>query len=104
MAQNDAPRYPCQCCRRRQTNMTLSISAILLKNLEVYFRSCNTAGPTAASVVTVGSNRVNIYTGTGAPSVVAHIGSIYLRDDGGTSTTLYVKESGNGASTGWIAK
>jgi len=76
----------------------------LLKNLEVYFRSCNTAGPTAASVVTVGSNRVNIYTGTGAPSVVAHIGSIYLRDDGGTSTTLYVKESGNGASTGWIAK
>lgn len=44
-------------------------------------------------------------TGSGSPesSVTASIGSLYLRTDGGTSTTLYVKESGTG-NTGWVAK
>jgi hypothetical protein len=44
--------------------------------------------------------------GTGTPegSVTANIGSIFLRFDGGTSTTLYVKTSGNGLATGWTAK
>lgn len=43
--------------------------------------------------------------GTGAPNgvVSAPVGSIYLRTDGGTSTTLYVKETGTG-NTGWVAK
>lgn len=41
--------------------------------------------------------------GTGAPAVAAAVGSIYLRLDGGASTTLYVKESGTG-TTGWVAK
>lgn len=53
---------------------------------------------------TLGS--VLILAGTGEPGaggVVAPIGSIYLRIDGGTSTTLYVKESGTD-STGWVAK
>ena len=47
----------------------------------------------------------HIYSGYGTPesSVTAEIGSIYLRTDGGTSTSFYVKESGNG-NTGWIAK
>lgn len=46
-----------------------------------------------------------VYTGEGTPeaNVVAPIGSIYLRTDGGASTTLYVKESGTG-DTGWVAK
>lgn len=46
-----------------------------------------------------------IQTGTGSPegAVTAPVGSIFLRDDGGASTTLYVKESGAG-NTGWIAK
>lgn len=43
-------------------------------------------------------------TGTPASVVVANIGTIYLRTDGGTTTTLYVKEADNGASTGWVAK
>jgi len=45
------------------------------------------------------------YIGAGAPDgvVVAPVGSIYLRTDGGTSTTLYVKTSGTG-NTGWTAK
>lgn len=43
--------------------------------------------------------------GTGTPEgmVKANTGSIYLRFDGGETTTLYVKTSGTG-STGWTAK
>lgn len=46
-----------------------------------------------------------IRSGSGSPesSVTAPIGSMYLRTDGGSSTTLYVKESGTG-NTGWVAK
>lgn len=45
------------------------------------------------------------YYGTGSPeaAVTAAMGSLYLRTDGGASTTLYVKTSGAG-STGWTAK
>lgn len=48
---------------------------------------------------------VTITTGAGTPegSVTAPIGSLYLRTDGSTSTTLYVKTSGSG-NTGWTAK
>lgn len=44
--------------------------------------------------------------GTGSPEgvVTANIGSLYLRFDGSTSTSLYVKTSGNGSATGWTAK
>jgi hypothetical protein len=43
--------------------------------------------------------------GTGSPEgvVTAPIGSMYSRTDGGTNTTLYVKQSGTG-NTGWAAK
>lgn len=46
-----------------------------------------------------------IYTGTGTPegAITADVGSLFLRTDGGASTTLYVKESGTG-NTGWVAK
>lgn len=46
-----------------------------------------------------------IRSGTGSPesAVTAPVGSLWLRTDGGTSTTLYVKESGSG-NTGWVAK
>lgn len=44
-------------------------------------------------------------SGAGSPEGVltANIGSLYSRLDGGSGTTLYVKESGTGA-TGWVAK
>jgi hypothetical protein len=44
-------------------------------------------------------------SGAGSPESVlaAPIGSLYSRTDGGTSTTLYVKQSGTG-SVGWVAK
>jgi hypothetical protein len=46
-----------------------------------------------------------IKVGSNSPegAVTAAIGSIFLRSNGGASTTLYVKESGSG-NTGWIAK
>jgi hypothetical protein len=46
-----------------------------------------------------------IYFGSGTPEsvVTAVVGSLYLRSDGSTSTTLYVKTSGSG-NTGWTAK
>lgn len=46
-----------------------------------------------------------IYSGTGSPETVvtANKGSLFLRQDGGAGTTLYVKESGSG-NTGWVGK
>ena len=49
------------------------------------------------------SNVIRWGTGTPEGSVTAPVGSLYLRKDGGASTTLYIKESGSG-NTGWIAK
>lgn len=48
---------------------------------------------------------VKVLAGTGSPAgvVSAPVGSLFLRSDGGTSTSLYVKESGSGSS-GWVAK
>ena len=42
--------------------------------------------------------------GSGSPegSITASIGSVYRRSNGGTATTLYIKESGTG-NTGWVA-
>lgn len=54
---------------------------------------------------TTSTNGVNILSGAGSPnsSVTANVGSLFLRNDGGAGTTLYVKESGTG-NTGWVAK
>jgi hypothetical protein len=48
---------------------------------------------------------VKILGGSGSPesAVAAPVASLYLRTDGGASTSLYVKESGTG-DTGWVAK
>lgn len=49
--------------------------------------------------------RCFIQWGTGSPEtvVVAPVGSVWLRTDGGAGTTLYVKEAGV-AAIGWAAK
>lgn len=51
-------------------------------------------------------NQVSISAGAGTPesAVVGRIGDIFMRTDGGSSTTLYVKESGADTNTGWTAK
>lgn len=47
-----------------------------------------------------------ILSGAGGASqaLAGAIGSTFTSTDGGASTTLYVKESGAGATTGWVAK
>jgi hypothetical protein len=47
-----------------------------------------------------------IIRGTGSPEGVhaAPIGYLYLRRDGSSSTTLYVKTADDGEATGWTAK
>ena len=51
-------------------------------------------------------NEVLLITGSGTPqsAVTASVGAQFLRNDGGASTTLYIKESGTNTNTGWIAK
>jgi len=51
------------------------------------------------------NNNNYIQSGSGSPEgvVAAPVGSLFLRTDGSTSTTLYVKTSGTG-NTGWTAK
>ena len=53
--------------------------------------------------------RPGLYSGNGDPnSVVSALkGSLYIRQDGGAATTLYVKESdagGTASNTGWVGK
>jgi hypothetical protein len=58
------------------------------------------AGGAVAFVATNTANNMGIYVGSGAPTVAAAKGSIYLRSDGSsTSTRLYVSDG----STTWIA-
>ena len=49
-----------------------------------------------------------ILVGTGNPNgqagAEASPGAIYLNQNGGAGTTLYVKESGVGTNTGWVGK
>jgi hypothetical protein len=60
---------------------------------------------TASKVDYYVTSSVMLTSGTGTPegAVTAPVGSLYLRTDGGSATTLYVKESGTG-NTGWIGK
>lgn len=46
-----------------------------------------------------------LLTGSGSPEgvVAATKGALFLRTDGGANTSMYIKESGSGA-TGWAAK
>jgi len=57
-----------------------------------------------ASVNTLEDSRVLRGAGSPLNVVVANIGALYVRTDGGAGSTLYVKEADNGASTGWAAK
>lgn len=56
------------------------------------------------SIVVDTTNNIIIADGSGSPEgvVTGGIGSLYLRSNGSTGTTLYVKESGTG-NTGWVA-
>jgi hypothetical protein len=57
-----------------------------------------------AARVRFGDTGPLVLSGSGSPEgvITAPIGSLYLRIDGGTNTSLYRKESGAG-NTGWVA-
>jgi hypothetical protein len=57
----------------------------------------------ARDVLVGGTNRIKAGSGSPEGVVTAPIGSLFLRTDGGVSTTLYVKTSGSG-NTGWTGK
>lgn len=52
------------------------------------------------------SHDLRVLSGEGSPEgeVVADRGTLYMRTDGSTSTTLYVKTADDGEATGWTAK
>jgi hypothetical protein len=60
------------------------------------------------SVTTLGQLAVNdgplLLSGAGAPAIIAPLGSIYMRTDGSTSTSIYIKTADPTATTGWTAK
>jgi hypothetical protein len=57
-----------------------------------------TAG--GAKVLDLGANGIGLYIGSGAPTISAAKGSLYVRTDGSSSSTrLYV----NNGTTTWIA-
>lgn len=66
----------------------------------------------ALSKYSITSNIINnksegfLGVGSGSPSgvVIGYPGYIYLRNDGSNNTSLYVKEIGNGTTSGWSAK
>lgn len=53
-------------------------------------------------VVDIAPAKITSGTGTPENNVVGNVGDLFLRTDGGTNTTLYVKESGT-SDTGWSA-
>lgn len=62
------------------------------------------ASMVVSGAVSVGAGR--FLTGLGDPNnkVVGNIGDLFQRLDGGSKSTLYVKEKENGTNTGWVAK
>jgi hypothetical protein len=77
--------------------------------VDLYYHGVKTATTgsfnSRKAITLTATNPVSMIGGSGTPegSVTAPIGCIFLRSDGGSGTTFYVKESGTG-STGWVAK
>ena len=79
--------------------------ALLSSPADGIIRLVNNAGGSFTRLE-LGAANLGISRGTGTPegTVTALVGSLYIRTDGGASTTLYVKESSPTPSTGWVAK
>ncbi len=82
---------------------TLSLSSTLAVTGTITGSSSIQAA--ASSGFILGASGPKILSGAGDPegAVTAPMGSVWLRNDGSTSTTLYIKTSGAG-NTGWTAK
>jgi len=78
------------------TNMYLTANAIFMRKTDLT--------NSGLKLFLGGTSDASIQAGTGSPQsvVTANPGSMFLRQDGGAGTTLYIKESGTGTS-GWRA-
>lgn len=58
----------------------------------------------APAQIIVPTGNCALRSGSGSPegAVVGKVCDVYLRTNGGASTTVYVKESGTGTNTGWV--
>lgn len=66
--------------------LNTSSTAVVLDNVAAYLTSSNRGGPAE-------------YVGSVAPTLAAPDGSIYVNQNGGVGTTLYLRAGGS-----WIAK
>ena len=79
---------------------TLDTARVDLVAADAAPTTVNSSGP-----IGVQWTAAKVYAGSGAPDnvIAADVGSLYLRTDGGSGSTLYVKERGSGNS-GWVPK
>ena len=70
------------------------------------YMSISAAGNVNIATGTLTVNGAVIVASTGSPNgvVTGNPGDMYLNKSGGAGTTLYIKESGSGTNTGWVAK
>jgi len=87
------------------SNLTMDFSGATLTmpslsaGQTVLSSTATTAGGATTPALSIGTAGVGIYFGSGAPTISAAQGSLYLRTDGSsTSTRLYVNTNG---STTW---
>ena len=73
-------------------------------NNRIHFDTTKLAGSALFLALSTGPFLLN-HAGTGTPegSVIAGVGSVWQRTDGGAGTSVYIKESGN-SNTGWVGK
>jgi hypothetical protein len=64
----------------------------------------NCVSVAALTAGTWGAGNTVRAVGSGVPAILAGIGSTFQRTDGGATSSFYVKESGDTATTGWGAK
>jgi hypothetical protein len=89
---------------------TLSVSGGLFVHVGIVPASYNIANGARVMPATVpatpGQNPRRWTSGSASPNglVVGYPGDLYTNDAGGAATTLYVKETGLGTSSGWAAK
>ena len=81
---------------------TVTVGSNLFANgyAQVNSDDATPAGGATNTGLFLGVSAIGIYFGSGAPTVSAAQGSLYIRTDGGASTRLY---SNNNGTTGWSA-
>lgn len=86
-------------------DFTFGGNGALAPDLAVFSGSVTKRLPVRLELSDGQGGRSQLLSGPGTPegACTAPVGSIYLRNDGGAGTSLYVKQSGTG-NTGWVAK